>query len=309
MKRLDSFVRSIGFTSVLLIFAVSVTSGQEVPANGPSWQTVTRNDRDFSVTLPGEWVVQKEAKWDDIRILAAHNDSSFSVSLRRTNSSKTQLKYQQESAEKKAKVSTYKVGNAEIGVHTSQGSAFRVGIYVATPKGFYSVVGSAASSSDEVLNSVISSIRLLGQPVIKGAAVPPPSSRLTFDADDLKSSKIVIDALNRKQFGKIELNSKFVKQIEDEDDGLFTRRLLILSKDRPSYTDSARQNQVQGKVRLLILFKADGDIGKISVVSGLPSGLTNEAIRAAERIKFLPAQVGGKLVDAERMVEYSFAIY
>ncbi|MEQ1645864.1 MAG: hypothetical protein ABL959_20600, partial [Pyrinomonadaceae bacterium] len=251
MKRLDSFVRSTGFTSVLLIFAVSVMSGQEVPANGPSWQTVTRNDRDFSVTLPGEWVVQKEAKWDDIRILAAHNDSSFSVSLRRTDSSKTQLKYQQESAEKNAKVSTYRVGNAEVGIHISQGNAFRVAIYVATPKGFYSVVGSAASSSDEVLNSVISSIRLSGQPVIKGPAVPP-SSRSTLDADDLQSSQIVVNALNRKQVGKIELNSKFVKQIDDEDDGLFTRRLLILSKDRPSYTDSARQNQVQGKVRLLI---------------------------------------------------------
>lgn len=309
MKLLNSFVRSVGFTCVLLIVAVSVISGQELPASGPSWQTVTRNNGDFSVTLPGEWVVQKETKWDDVRILAAHNDSSFSVSLRKTSSSKIQLKYQQESADKKTKVSFYKVGNAEIGVHTYQGNAFRAAIYVATPKGFYSVVGSAASSSDEVLNSVISSIRLLGQPVIKDAGVPPPNSRLTLDADDLKSSKIVIDALNRKQVNKIELNSKFVKPIEDEDDGLFTRRLLILSKDRPSYTDSARQNQIQGKVKLLILFKADGDIGKISVVSGLPSGLTNEAIRAAERIKFLPAQVGGKLVDAERMVEYSFAIY
>ncbi len=88
-----------------------------------------------------------------------------------------------------------------------------------------------------------------------------------------------------------------------------TQALKILTKPRAIYTDLARQNVVQGKVILRVTFLASGAIGGISVVSGLPSGLTEQAIAAARSIKFEPAKVNGVAVSITKTIEYSFAIF
>lgn len=83
----------------------------------------------------------------------------------------------------------------------------------------------------------------------------------------------------------------------------------ISSKPKPSYTDAARQNQVVGVVVLKVILKFDGSIGSISVVSGLPNGLTEQAIAAARNIKFTPAQKDGVPVSVSVQVEYVFNLY
>ena len=83
----------------------------------------------------------------------------------------------------------------------------------------------------------------------------------------------------------------------------------ILSQPKPPYTDSARQNQVTGVVRLKVTFTANGQIGSISPVSGLPYGLTENAIAAARQIRFEPAKKNGQPVTSTRTVEYSFSIF
>jgi TonB family protein len=85
--------------------------------------------------------------------------------------------------------------------------------------------------------------------------------------------------------------------------------LKIISKPRANYTDLARQNLVQGKVVLRVTFLASGGIGTISVVSGLPSGLTEQAIAAARSIKFEPAKVNGSAVAITKTIEYTFSIF
>ena len=87
------------------------------------------------------------------------------------------------------------------------------------------------------------------------------------------------------------------------------RSVQLLSKPRAKYTDIARQNQVQGKISLRIEFKKDGKIGKISVVQGLPDGLNEEAVKAAEQIKFEPAVRNGKPYTTTKIVDFSFSIY
>ena len=53
-----------------------------------------------------------------------------------------------------------------------------------------------------------------------------------------------------------------------------TEGVKIISKPRANYTDEARLGQVQGKVVLRVTFSATGQIGVISVISGLTDGLT-----------------------------------
>jgi len=88
-----------------------------------------------------------------------------------------------------------------------------------------------------------------------------------------------------------------------------TVALNITSKPRADYTDAARQNNIQGVVRLKVTFLANGQIGAVSAVSGLPNGLTEKAIAAAKNMRFTPKKVNGVAVPVARVVEYSFTIY
>jgi TonB family protein len=83
----------------------------------------------------------------------------------------------------------------------------------------------------------------------------------------------------------------------------------ILRKPEALYTEEARRNGVRGLVVLKVIFSATGRVLGIRVVKGLPSGLTGEAIRAASRIKFIPAQKDGKPVSMFAQLEYTFSIY
>lgn len=90
---------------------------------------------------------------------------------------------------------------------------------------------------------------------------------------------------------------------------LNTTPLRIVLKPRASFTDCARQSQLQGTVVLKVTFLASGGIGSIAVVRGLPCGLTEQTIAAASKIVFIPAQGKGKRVSVTKTVEYSFTIY
>jgi len=88
-----------------------------------------------------------------------------------------------------------------------------------------------------------------------------------------------------------------------------TTKVKIISKPKPGYTNEARQNQVTGTVRLRVIFTASGQVGSISPVSGLPNGLTEQAIAAARGIRFEPAMKNGVPVSSQSIVEYTFSIY
>jgi TonB family protein len=86
-------------------------------------------------------------------------------------------------------------------------------------------------------------------------------------------------------------------------------RPTILYKEKAKYTEEARQNKVQGTVVLNVIFTAEGRITSIRVVRGLPDGLTEKAIEAAQRIRFNPATKNGAPVSVRGNLEFSFNLY
>lgn len=90
----------------------------------------------------------------------------------------------------------------------------------------------------------------------------------------------------------------------------FDTPLKILSKPRAAYPNQDKSAVcIQGKVVLRVTFFDSGEIGRISVISGLGYGATDNAIAAAKKIKFEPAMKDGKPVTVTKPVEYSFTIY
>ena len=85
--------------------------------------------------------------------------------------------------------------------------------------------------------------------------------------------------------------------------------LIITSKPRPNYTDSARSNNISGIVRLLVGFAADGTVKHIMVIKSVGYGLDEQAVAAARKIRFEPVKENGKPVSVVKQVEYSFMIY
>src|SRR5437763_205926 len=88
-----------------------------------------------------------------------------------------------------------------------------------------------------------------------------------------------------------------------------TERAVITYKPEPGFTEEARRNNVTGLVRLRAVLSASGAVANVTVIKGLPDGLTEKAIEAARQIKFRPAQKDGHTVSQYIVLEYNFNIY
>lgn len=89
---------------------------------------------------------------------------------------------------------------------------------------------------------------------------------------------------------------------------VFTK-LEIIENPQPGYTEAARDNRVQGTVKLLVTFHANGRIGEVTVLEALSHGLTERAVEAAKRIRFRPKTMNGQPMDEQTTVEYNFNLY
>ena len=101
-----------------------------------------------------------------------------------------------------------------------------------------------------------------------------------------------------------DINSAAAKNLE-----AIAENLKIIIKPRASYTDAARQANIQGTVRLKVTFLANGGIGSIEPISTLPYGLTEQSVAAAAKIFFIPMKKNGVPFSVSKIVEYNFAIY
>ena len=83
----------------------------------------------------------------------------------------------------------------------------------------------------------------------------------------------------------------------------------LVTKPEPSYTEAARQHQIVGTVVLKVVFACNGSVENIKAVRELPDGLTDQAIAAARKIKYIPAVKGGKFASMWMQLEYNFNLY
>lgn len=88
-----------------------------------------------------------------------------------------------------------------------------------------------------------------------------------------------------------------------------TRKATITFKPEPAFTEDARNFNVTGVIRIRAVLNWTGKITGISVVKGLPHGLTWQALDALKRIRFEPAQKDGHAVSQYATFEYNFNIY
>ena len=88
-----------------------------------------------------------------------------------------------------------------------------------------------------------------------------------------------------------------------------TNRVRVISKPEPRYTEQARMSQTTGTVVLRCIFSKSGAVENIGVIKDLPNGLTDRAIDAARRIRFIPGFKDGNFVSTWMQLEYNFNLY
>lgn len=82
----------------------------------------------------------------------------------------------------------------------------------------------------------------------------------------------------------------------------------ITFKPKPDYTDEGRKLKINGEVRLQVMFKSDGRVVVVKVLQGLGYGLDEQAVKAAQQIKFKPAQREGQPVDSMAQIHIIFEL-
>jgi TonB family protein len=82
----------------------------------------------------------------------------------------------------------------------------------------------------------------------------------------------------------------------------------ILSKPNPEYTEEGRRLKIDGEVRLEVLFRTGGQVHVVRILQGLGHGLDEEAVKAAQQIRFKPASHQGQAVDSTAVVHIIFQL-
>ena len=97
-------------------------------------------------------------------------------------------------------------------------------------------------------------------------------------------------------------------KIAPVDAGPATTPVEITFKPQPIYTDEARSLKLEGEVLLEVSFSANGTLHVNRVVRGLGHGLDENAIAAANKMRFKPALRAGQPVDSTAIVHVTFQI-
>jgi TonB family protein len=113
----------------------------------------------------------------------------------------------------------------------------------------------------------------------------------------------VIGGGSRKENPEADEANQEVKDLVDQSS--VTTPPKIQHNIQPEYTPEAQANETRGAVLLNVVFRSDG---KVKVISGLPDGLTEQAIKAARGLQFEPAMKDGRAVSIRSNLEYQFAI-
>lgn len=148
--------------------------------------------------------------------------------------------------------------------------------FLATEDHFYKFVAAGASSDQvkvtQFFASIVLSKKAEGIEVIDGPGLP--------------------------------LQPEIVEQIYSGRD--VTTKVRLLSSPEPVYTDAARKHKLNGVVVLKAAFSSNGIVSNFEIIQGLPDGLSEAAIQAARKIKFVPATKDGKNVAMWMQLEYNF---
>jgi TonB family protein len=283
------------FASTLLLEGQSSPRTSSEPSSDSSWKRFTGKDEEFSVLMPGKpslylgSITDRPGRPTPERIYSSYSlGSAYLIVSYNGTSIKSTLDNFKAHHLYQGEVSY----SRDVTVVGYSGKEYRlkfgevVGILqiYATKKHGYALATVQAIDDPPLRNYFLSSFLLKGEhESIASAETQPPAPSPDIPQIDPSQSM---------------LTGKDV-----------TRRGVIVSKPEPWYTNEAKDSNITGTVVLHVVLSAAGDVTNIHAVKGLPKGLTENAIEAAQHLKFIPAVKDGRFVSYWVELQYNFGLY
>ena len=324
MKRFTEYI----VLSLLVVFCAFGTAySQSVPIQ---WTRVESENKEFSCLLPSGFSVAFDKEgfsrsnprdlWDhtefkNVRSLGGYSDGIATfLEVYDVKNTKKGLAFITESISD-VTVIQMQFENFTIRQVKKEGDDSSDSFYIASKSQIYLVGYGSRASNNPAVARFLASIRLNGKPIFNSKIAPfsESGSVTLISALSETPTEIVEDIIPKKDEKELKQKStqpaSMPQTNEPRPPSDDPDKLTILMKPRAAYTDSARQANEQGIIRLRVMFLANGHIGKITVLKKLRFGLLENVIRSAKRIKFVPAAKDGVAVDKEKVIEYTFSIY
>ena len=137
-----------------------------------------------------------------------------------------------------------------------------------------------------------------------------------MNAEDNNGATALASATRKRNTGMIEILKKS-GAVESQREAksppavatqsVFTRPVPLNSPE-PSYTTKAQKNGVEGTSNIRVLVGEDGTVKRARILTGLPYGLSYQALDAAYQLRFKPATKDGKPVAIWQTIEIEFRL-
>ncbi len=302
------------FALILCAFASPVFAQEKA-----EWIRIESGKKEVSVSLPPDFIVnaEPESYRKQTSIYGSFEGVEMSFRISKPENPKQTLKTIRISEDSDEVGVSFEINGLKgKNVVTAEEKIYRNTFFLASEDYFYQISVTAKLNSDQKIIQTsqvahfINSVKVRGQQLIVPDKQSAETENTIIASSSLKSSPVVLEALKTKdaKIRKIKYETSSDEKPTDYDKS-YSRQLIILRRPFPSYSDSARQSRTSGTVKLKVLLQANGEIGDITVLSRLDQSLEYNAVNAASRIKFLPAEVDGKPVDVFKIITYSFAVY
>lgn len=175
--------------------------------------------------------------------------------------------------------------------------------YFADKAKIYYVGIAARKPNNLMVTKFLTSLSLRGKYPFTAQAKKEETAE-TLIIDDIQSMSIAFETADKNDVQAASATTPTDPLTEKD-----VEPLKILIKPHAQYTDDARRNGVQGTVLLSSVFLANGTVGTVTIIKGLKNGITENAVRAARRMKFFPAEKAGVPITVTKKVQYNFVLY
>jgi TonB family protein len=289
-------MRRFLFSICLLI---CLTNSAVSSAQQNDWKKFTVRDEEFSISLPAvpamtttERKLRGTSTEVTERVLGAYADGVAYAIFSFENKPERSL---DSFIEEQSKITLFQwsPSGRTLSVDRVSGKEFDIpeaplsGVvqFFSTATHLYQLQAIGAGAADPRVSRFLSSLKF-GKASGATAVVDGPG---TLPTSDLKTQGINLDRA-------------FVARDVD-------RKALIVTRPEPSYTIDARRNAIAGEVVLRVVLSASGEVVNFRVLTGLPFGLSEQAIAAAKQIRFVPASKDGQRVSMWLQLEYNFSLH
>jgi TonB family protein len=284
------------------------TSEKEVSFEMPKNFFYAFDNAGFTLTNPKNW--RERIEYKEVHSLTAYeNGATMFFESYASNRSRSGLeffpRYLGNETYQNLDFDTFK------GIYTTNEKAAYLAFHIFASKNTtYVFAVGAPDKENQTLVRFLSSVKLNQKRLFDRHPTNLTESSQSLTISSLQETPVEVADLTGEELNpKVSSNNGITIRSPEEKNAATSKGLILLFKPRPPYTDTARRAQVQGSLRLRVSFLNNGHIGEIHVIKGLHPDLVQNAVKAAKRIKFIPAQVNGVATTVVKTVEYGFTLF